>query len=725
MKFYNILLILFFSCGLALAQNNKTLSVYHFQETIKIDGVVDTFWDLADSTADFVQFSPFNNVKPSRKTVVKVLSNDEALYCLFICYEEKDKIERKSGTQDDFTGDIVSFMLDTFNDKKTAYKFAVNASGVRADSRLLDDARNRDYSWDGIWKAESRIYDWGYVIEIEIPYKSIQYDENLTEWGLDFDRWIPHLNEDIYWCSYSQNEGQRISKFGKLVFHNFKPSVKGMNFEIYPVAITKATKLSGNKYKFEPDAGIDIFYNPSPKVTLQFTANPDFAQIEADPFSFNISRYESYFSEKRPFFTEGNEIFMASGRQNNSGFYRPLELFYSRRIGKVLPDGSAVQLQAGSKVFGRIDDWEYGAFIAKTAETDYSIRNNEFTEPSALYSSFRIKKQLFENSSIGILYAGKQTASGIDGVLDIDGAFRRSDLQLSYQIARSINNGKGDYAFSTGLNHSTENFLVLFRSRYIGADFDINQVGFVPWKGNVNGVFIAGPIWFFDSGNIQQVLIYGGPAVDWTKEDDFIDRTVVLGLNLNFRNNWGFEINSEYGKSKEINSIYNNYRFTLSSWFNTSTKWSGNLNAGYEKAYNFYRRYLSHNYWTSFSLNIKPVNFLSFGTSFSGWIEETPTGGLEDITINARPYISFAPVNDLKMRVYVDNIYTHSTNQVERILVGFLFSYNFSPKSWIYFAFNEAHQRSGDFNNAGNISGYTMKLSQRAAVLKIKYLYYF
>ncbi len=112
----------------------------------------------------------------------------------------------------------------------------------------------------------------------------------------------------------------------------------------------KATYLGNNKYETDPDAGIDIFYNPSQELTFQLTANPDFAQIEADPFDFNISRYESYFSEKRPFFTEGNEVFSPSGKQRNSGFYRPLELFYSRRIGKLLPDGTEVPLQVGTEV---------------------------------------------------------------------------------------------------------------------------------------------------------------------------------------------------------------------------------------------------------------------------------------------------------------------------------------------------------------------------------------
>ena len=107
-------------------------------------------------------------------------------------------------------------MLDTFNDRQTAYKFAVSASGVRADARMLDDGRNRDFSYDGVWTAATAITDSGYVVEMEIPYRTIKHDGTSGGWGLDFDRWVSQTKEDLYWSAYEQNEGMRISKFGRL-----------------------------------------------------------------------------------------------------------------------------------------------------------------------------------------------------------------------------------------------------------------------------------------------------------------------------------------------------------------------------------------------------------------------------------------------------------------------------------------------------------------------------
>ena len=462
---YTLLLYLIFN-GLIFSQIHNQDKVFHLkiiQENIIIDGKIDSIWSVADSINDFIQFEPYYNQNPSVETVVKALANESNLYFLFICYEDDiTNIRANNGMQDGFTGDIVSVMLDTFGDKQNAYKFAVNASGVISDSRLLDDARNRDYTWDGIWYAESKIYQWGFVVEIRIPFKSIKFDKNLNEWGIDFDRWRSINREDLYWCRYEQNEGQRISKFGRLIFINKIPFQSGLNLEIYPVGITKFV-YQNDKYKGEPSAGLDVTFNPSEQLTLLFTAYPDFAQIEADPYNFNIGRYETYFRERRPFFTQGNEIFMPSGRENNSGFYRPLELFYSRRIGKILPDGKQVPLIFGVKLFGKINDYDYGAFISSTGKSYYKLNNFNEEESQALFGVVRLKRKILENSTIGVLFASKNYKNGSNSVIDVDGAFRESDWQLSYQIAASFKDSKTDFAFSSGFSKSSKNLVTLFK----------------------------------------------------------------------------------------------------------------------------------------------------------------------------------------------------------------------------------------------------------------------
>jgi len=715
------------STGASLASANpaKRLTLRKLQSSIVIDGTVESVWNQADSVFDFVQFEPYNNREPSRKTVAKVLTTDGALYCLMLCYDERKNIQRTRGTLDEFGGDIVSLMLDTFDDKRTAYKFAVTASGVRADCRLLDDARNRDYNWDGVWFSAAKIYDWGFVIEMEIPYRTIQYHKGLKEWGLDFDRWIPTITEDIYWCGYEENEGQRISKFGRLVFDDFYPSVKGLNLEVYPVGIAKTEYVGDSEYEFSPNAGVDIFYNPSQRLTFQLTANPDFAQIEADPFSFNITRYETYFEERRPFFTEGNEVFMPSGSERGSGFYQPLELFYSRRIGKKLPDGSEVPLLLGTRAFGRIAGWEYGGFVAATGEEEYEAGGDTLTEAEAVFGSVRMKRQILKNSSVGLLYVGKSTERDNSGVIDVDGAFRGADWQLAYQLARSYKNSQRDFAGSTGFKVTKDRWIIAVRSKAIGKDFDVDDVGFVPWRGTAELTALGGPRWYFENGYIKEILIYTGGMGYYEKVDEYTDRVGIIGINMQFRNNWGYEVSFSPGRAKDQGKTYDSYEVDYSTWFSTSPRWSASLNGGIAKSYNFPRDYLGLFSWTNGSVEWRALDFLKLGTSANVYVEWDPENRLEDVTYNARPYFSLTPINNLNVSLYTDYVYVRSTGNVEQVIGGLLFSYNFRPKSWLYFAVNEIRDRSPEYDDFGNLQPGRLHLADRAAVCKLKYLFYF
>ncbi len=724
MKFIlTIVLVLNILCP---AQNkSKKLFLKKVNSEIKIDGVIDPIWSTADSATNFFQLHPYYGKKPTWPTVAKLLSTNNALYCLIICYEDKKDIQPYTGTLDNTTGEYVSLMLDTFDDKKTAYKFIVSVSGVRGDARLLDDARFRDYNWDGIWFAKTKIYNWGWVAEMKIPYKSIQFNEKLNSWGLDFDRWIPSKNEDLYWNKYEKNEGQRISKFGKLEFDGFHPSDKGINLEIYPVGLTKATYQENNTYKIEANAGLDVMYNPSPMLKFQLTANPDFAQIEADPYSFNISQYETYFNEKRPFFTEGSEVFTAAGKENNTGFYSPLELFYSRRIGKKLPDGSDVPLVLGTKAFGRIGEWEYGGFLALTGQKNYMEDAISKTEERAVFGSARIKRQFDENSSIGTLFVMKQTKDSTYGVADLDGAFRNSGWQLSYQLARSIKNSSGDYASSIGFVSTGKNWWVLARNRYIGKNFNVEQVGYVPWIGTWQVTALTGPNWIYNEGYISGMLILGGVYTNYKNIEGYTDRSAVLDFNMNFRSNWGYELTWLAGKTKDQGIKYDSYEFDYSFWFNTSPKWDLNFWGGYSKTYNFNLNFVAPYSWFGANVDWNAADILTLGTSYNMWTEWDPSGGLVDITYDARPYFSITPVNNLNFRIYVDNLYDKSSRHLEQIIGGFLFSYNFLPKSWIYFAYNEVDNRSDRYDINGNLLPQKMHVSARAGVFKVKYLYYF
>jgi hypothetical protein len=308
-------------------------------------------------------------------------------------------------------------------------------------------------------------------------------------------------------------------------------------------------------------------------------------------------------------------------------------------------------------------------------------------------------------------------------VIDIDGAFRTSDWQLAYQVARSFKGPEGDFAGSAGFRSTSKTWLGLARVRAVGSDFDVDQLGFVPWRGSAEVVGITGPTWYFDTGSLSNLTIYGGGALTYEHADLFTDAVGVLGVNVQFRSGMGGEMNLTGGPSLDAGYRYTAYELNLSTWYNISPSWNGNLYTGYSRSYNFSREYLAHFGWLGARIEWKALSTLDLGTSFDMFIEERPDGGLEDITYNARPYFSLTPFNNINLRVYLDDVFTRSSDQNERVIVGVLFSYNFLPKSWIYFAVNELRERV-ELTGVGGKTTRPLQLTERAAVLKLKYLYY-
>jgi hypothetical protein len=194
---------------------------------------------------------------------------------------------------------------------------------------------------------------------------------------------------------------------------------------------------------------------------------------------------------------------------------------------------------------------------------------------------------------------------------------------------------------------------------------------------------------------------------------------------MQFRDNWGLEIDFDGGRAQDNQVRYDAYDISYSSWYNISPKWSANLYGGYSKTYNFQRDFYAPFGYAGFYISYQVGSILQLGTSYDMYIEGNPSGSLQDITWNSRPFVQITPFNDLRIRTYFDNVFVKSSQHFERFIGGLLFSYNFSPKSWIYFAFNDIEDRSDQFDMNGDLLPQTMHTVSETGVLKIKYLYYF
>ncbi len=718
MNKYILFFIFIINCAASSAGTSIRLN--NIQANITLDGAIDDAWSMADSTSDFVQVNPYFGRTPTYKTTAKILTNGTALFCLYICEVPAGRVQTLVTPFDNADGDHVNLFLDPFRDKTNAYRFDVNSAGQRSDAVMTDDARNTDFSWDGVWFAAARVYEDRYIVEMEIPFKSIRYSKNVTDWGIDFQRWVPDKMEDLSWSRYSREEEMRVSKFNTML--NVRPAESGLSFEAYPVGIVRLEKERQEPNSTRPDIGLDLKWNPRPEFGLSLTANPDFAQIEADPSQVNLTKYELYYDERRPFFMDGAEIFGPIGKESN-GFYSPLEFIYSRRIGKKLQDGSEVPIYGGGKIAGKSDGWEYGGLMAYTGGKNAADADNgaKITENEALFGVARLKKSLFENSTVGMLFAGKSSSGKGQSVLAIDGAYRKSNFQWSMQLGKSFGENGNGFAFSSGARYLSKDMLFQLRSRWIDKDFNVSEVGYVPWRGTGRLGLISGPTFRYETGMFRSIVPYAGMDISYESGEKYVERSMIAGISFQFRTQLGLEMNMSLGKAKEQETIFNYSEYSASFW-----GWYGQA-----KSFNLYlNRYYGYNYnmndfgWTN---DITLTGAYAINTRFSTELrsetiwEYRKGNSLNDVYYMFRPMIVMALHKDIHLRLYVDNLIKNSSGRLERCFFGGLLSYNFSPKSWIYLAYNDLMESRAA---TGAVSRYSLESLSKIMVLKVKYLYY-
>jgi len=647
-----------------------------------IDGTLEQIWHSGDSVVEFTQWMPHQDSSPTQSTSVYLCYDTYNLYIFFRCFDsEPDKIIVRTTPRDNIEGDYVGLILDTFGDKTTAYSFFVSAAGVQGDTRISQDGRVSDISWDGVWYSAVRRTEYGYNVEIMIPFKTLRYNSNLYEWGINFFRRIARKQEYDSWIPQKQAEGIRISRCG--ILKGIHPEEKGLHLEIYPVGLLRYEMDS-----LQPQLGLDLSWRTS-SAHLSLTTYPDFAQIEADPYTINLSKYELFFKERRPFFIEGKEIFDTS-----------IKLFYSRRIGKRLPNGKDIPIIGGIKYIGSYKRMNFGFLSAYTEE----VLEEEILEPKTFYPIGRISLQILKNSNIGILYSGALDRDDSQQAMGMDGTFRTRELQFIGQLARTEKNA---YAKLLSLNFSGRKFQLTTKYEKYDEQFDIHRMGYAPWRGKEQYYLNLGPR-FFDIGNFYTLAVgIGGGRVREVFEPGW-GYWINEWISSSFKNNWEFSLYLYQGKNYEIDRWYYYKQITI----RLQTDYTKSLNMHtylWYKDYEFnYRRgYFAPMGLNNFSFQWKVNPSLSISIGLENSLEWEPDGKMGKTSWVARPTLQYALTKDIQLRMYAEpntDIHIHKFN--------FLFSWNFRPKSWIYLAFNETRD-----NSKGK-----MELLDRIIVLKIRFL---
>ncbi len=314
---------------------------------LSIDGRLDDqAWQPAPIITDFVQGVPLEGAEPSEPTEVRVVFDDAAIYVAARMYESDPNVIRARLTRRDERGSFDSFKLslDPNRDGLTGYEFEVSAAGAETDRYLFGDTQE-DVNWDAIWDSAVQVDDRGWTVEMRIPLSQIRYEARpgMQTWGINFERRRLETNETDYFALQSRTARGRVSQFGTIDGLQLPRSSR--RFEVRPFAVSQyhtAPAAAGNPLfdgtEMEPRGGLDMSMGIGSAFSLDATVYPDFGQVEVDPEVINLTAFETFFPEKRPFFVRDAQIFTFAGsRGGRMGGGKAL--FFSRRIGRE-PRGS-------------------------------------------------------------------------------------------------------------------------------------------------------------------------------------------------------------------------------------------------------------------------------------------------------------------------------------------------------------------------------------------------
>ena len=298
-----------------------------------IDGKLDdACWGTGTWAGNFTQWIPNEGAKPSQPTELKVLYDDNNIYVAIRAFDyEPEKIIKKAGRRDEFLGDIVGITFDSYHDQRTGFEFDITAAGQKIDLLLTNNGW--DVNWNAVWYAKNNIEDSAWTAEFEIPLSQLRYSsENEQVWGMHCWRWIDRFQEESDWEPQSSTGPGILFQFGEL--HGIKELPKSRRIEVMPYSLGKLNTFrpeTGNPFKETGESwlgnfGIDAKIGLSSNFTADISVNPDFGQVESDPSVMNLTAFETFYEEKRPFFLEGKNIFDFD--------FNDADIFYTRRIGQ-------------------------------------------------------------------------------------------------------------------------------------------------------------------------------------------------------------------------------------------------------------------------------------------------------------------------------------------------------------------------------------------------------
>lgn len=528
-----------------------------------IDGDLDdSAWNRTEMeyAHHFTQREPDEGEAATESTRVAVVYDDEAVYIGFWCYDsEPDKITRQLVRRDRFSeADYVRVNLDPYHDHQTGYCFWVNAANVQQDARLFNE-NWMEFAWDGVWGSAVQKQPWGWSAEIKIPYHCIRFAGNGEQtWGIDFTRGINRKTEDIRWAFVPSSEGGFVSNFGHLTgLSGIEPA---SHLELLPYTVSgleTEPSHAGNPdgRDWMKNLGFDFKYGLATNLTLDATVNPDFGQVELDQPVLNLSAYETWYEERRPFFMEGMELFNTefqmfySRRIGRSPWRDPVEdpLYYTRYPKSTTILGAAKmtgKLASGTEMalLSAVTEEEKAKYAEEAANGD-TVFGEGVVEPGAAYTVLRVKQDVLTESNVGgmMTLAAQdsehpaatggidwrlRTSNGYWGVQGQSVFSRVDDRHTGFGADLTFERCAGEHVRgAVGINWM-DRFLDLNRLGYLRRNDRRHGWGWMQYR-TTDDIWILRNTW-------NNVNVYGS----WNNDGANIGRGWNFNNQMQFVNNW-------------------------------------------------------------------------------------------------------------------------------------------------------------------------------------------
>ena len=377
----------------ATPRNEEPVYAVRISEPITLDGQLnESVWQLATPATALRQVEPDEGQPVSERSEIRILFDDDFLY-VGAYYHDRYPVTTHLARRDAvmFDSDKTTIAFDTYRDGLTAYRFHANPAGVRRETRLSGgQLTGGDATWDPVWDLRTTVTDSSWVVEMKIPFSQIPFAEAPEQvWGVQMERFIARRQEDAWLAFIAKSEPQTLSRFREL--RGLTGVRRGRGFEILPYVTARADYMPldqaanagfPNPYRdranYLGEVGIDVKYRLASNLTLDATVNPDFGQVEVDPAVVNLTAFETRFTENRPFFVAGSEVFQFGG-SGAVGGGSAAQLLYTRRIGGPLawrPPSSALYadvpeeatiLEAGKLTGRTAGGWNVGVIEAVTS----------------------------------------------------------------------------------------------------------------------------------------------------------------------------------------------------------------------------------------------------------------------------------------------------------------------------------------------------------------------